>query len=105
MSENLAQLKLAEKLEAHFKNLGYDQFLAENDISEIQDEGTLPNMIRASNDPKITKADILPMLNNPKASKIFEFLSRNVQTKNTTETLRSQLKAFEQNSLVKVIKV
>lgn len=95
MSENLSHLKLAEKLESHLNNLGFHQYWVENNISEGNQEENISKVFRKSDDPRISKSDILPILNNQKAYKIFVFLSRNVQSKEVTQTLRSQLKAFE----------
>ncbi|CAI2359093.1 unnamed protein product [Moneuplotes crassus] len=98
MSENLSHLKLAEKLESHLNNLGLHQYCVENNISESHQGEATSKVFRKSDDSRILKSDILPILNNQKAYKIFEFLSRNVQSKEVTQTLRSQLKAFEEKS-------
>ncbi len=96
MSENLSHLKLAEKLETHLNKLGFEKFCVENNISDAPQEESLSKVLRKPDDPRILKSDILPLLNNPKVYKIFEFLSRNVQSEEVTQTLRAQLDAFSQ---------
>jgi len=52
-------------------------------------------MSKQTEDSRITKLDLLPLLGNPKVYKLFEFISRNVHTKEITVKLRKQLEAFE----------
>jgi hypothetical protein len=51
--------------------------------------------------PKITKFDLLPLLSDPKAYRLFEFLSRNVQKPTTTARLRSQVSKFTEQNIKK----
>lgn len=100
MSESqIDQLKLAEKLEHHInEKLGYAKFtsmLGDKTNSEIEGSSTTSKVFRESNENRVTKFDLLPLLNNPKIYRIFEFISRNVQTEDVTSTLRSQLQKFD----------
>jgi len=99
MSESqIDQLKLAEKLENHFLNLGYHQYWTKLNTSinqSVSEHNQSMRMSKQTEDSRITKLDLLPLLGNPKVYKLFEFISRNVHTKEITVKLRKQLEAFE----------